>query len=142
MRNTKHWADVRPSADLARQYRERHLWRDSTPAADLRRWATETPAAVAVTAQVSSTGVVRLTYREYAEQVERVTGVLAGLGIGPGDVVAIQLPSWWQLNAVVLACARLGAVVAPITTMIRARELELMLARLEPVAYVTTEVWA
>jgi cyclohexanecarboxylate-CoA ligase len=82
-----------------------------------------------------------MTYREYADQVERVTAVLAGLGVGAGDVVAVQLPSWWQLNAVVLACARLGAVVAPLVTMVRARELELMLARLEPAAYVTTEVW-
>ena len=82
-----------------------------------------------------------MTYREYAARVESVTAVLAGLGIGPGDVVVAQLPNWWQLNAVVLACARLGAVAAPVVTTIRARELELMLSRLAPVAYVTARVW-
>ncbi|MGH3167820.1 MAG: AMP-binding protein [Trebonia sp.] len=138
---TKRWADTRPSAELARRYRELGLWRDTTPAADLRRWAGETPDAVAVTAHIAGSGVVRLTYREYADQVERAVAVLAGLGIGQGDVVAVQLPNWWQLNAVVVACARLGAVVAPIMMPVRARELELMLSRLAPVAYVTTDEW-
>jgi cyclohexanecarboxylate-CoA ligase len=136
----KRWADVRPAADLARKYRGLGLWRDSTPATDLQRWAGETPDAVAVTAHTAS-GVRRLTYREYADQVDRVTAVLAGLGVGPGQVLAVQLPNWWQLNAVVLACARLGATVAPVMTTIRARELERILSRLEPVAYVTTEAW-
>lgn len=142
MENTKNWRDVRPSAELARQYRERGVWRNATPAADLRRCARETPEAVAVTAYVAGTGVVRMNFREYADQVDRVTAVLADLGIGPGDVVVVQLPNWWQLNAVVLACARLGAVVAPMMTTVRARELELMLSRLRPAAYVTTEEWA
>jgi len=141
MASTEWWADVRPSAGLARRYRERGLWRDVTPAADLRHWARVTPDAVAVTAHIAGAGVVRMTYREYADEVERVTAVLAGLGVGAGNVVAAQLPNWWQVNAVVLACARLGAVVAPIVTAVRARELELMLSRLQPRAYVTTGEW-
>jgi cyclohexanecarboxylate-CoA ligase len=82
-----------------------------------------------------------MTYREYADQVKRVIAVLADLEVGPGQVVAVQLPSRWELNAVVLACARLGATVAPVMPAVRARELERILARLEPVAYVTTEEW-
>jgi len=141
MEITKRWADVRPSADLAGRYRQLGFWRDATPAADLRRWASETPDAVALTVRTLATGSQRMTYREYADRVDRVTAVLAELGIGPGDIVVLQLPNWWQVNAVVLACARLGAIAAPFVTTIRARELELMLARLEPVAYVTTEAW-
>jgi cyclohexanecarboxylate-CoA ligase len=141
MAQARHWAEVRPAAGLARRYRDRGLWRDTTPAADLRHWARATPDAVAITAHVAGTGVVRMTFREYADQVGRMAAVLAGLGVGRGDVVAVQLPSWWQLNAVVLACARLGAVVAPVMTTIRARELGLMLSRIEPLAYVTTEEW-
>ncbi|MGH3165443.1 MAG: AMP-binding protein, partial [Trebonia sp.] len=116
MRDTKSWADVRPSADLARKYRKLGFWRDATPAADLRHWARETPDAVAITARTATAGTQRMTYREYAAQVERVTAVLAELGVGPGDVVVIQLPNWCQLNAVVLACARLGAIAAPVVT--------------------------
>jgi cyclohexanecarboxylate-CoA ligase len=140
-RNIKSWAGVRPAAGLARRYRERGFWRDVTPAADLRRWAGETPEAVAVAAYRAGSGLVQLTYRQYAEKVDRVTAVLDELGVGSGDVVSVQLPNWWELNAVVLACARLGAVAAPVLTTIRARELELMMARLEPVAYVTTPAW-
>jgi cyclohexanecarboxylate-CoA ligase len=136
------WIDVRPYPEAARKHRERGFWRDATPAADLRYWASETPDAVAITAYTASSGVRRMSYREYADQVDRVIAVLAHLGVGPGQVVAVQLPSRWELNAVVLACARLGATVAPVMPAVRARELERILARLEPVAYVTTEEWA
>jgi cyclohexanecarboxylate-CoA ligase len=141
MANTGSWIDVRPSADLARRYRELGFWREVTPAADLWRWAWETPDAVAITAHRVGSGIQRMTYREYADQVDRVTTVLGELGIGPGNVVTAQLPNWWQLNAVVLACARLGAIVAPVVTTVRGPELELQMARLKPVAYVTTETW-
>jgi cyclohexanecarboxylate-CoA ligase len=141
MGNIKRWADVRPSADLAHKYHGLGFWRDTTPAADLQRWARETPDAVAITAYSAGSGVRQMTYREYADQVDRVVTVLADLGVGPGQVVAVQLPSRWELNAVVLACARLGATVAPVMPAVRARELERILARLEPVTYVTTEEW-
>jgi cyclohexanecarboxylate-CoA ligase len=141
MANTMRWTDARPAADLARKYRDHGFWRDLTPAADLRHWARKTPDAVAIVNHKAGSGVERITYREYASQVDRVTAVLSELGVGPGNVVTVQLPNWWQLNAIVLACARLGAIVAPIMTTIRARELELMLSRLEPVAHVTTQEW-
>lgn len=92
MGNTKPWADVRPAADLARRYRELGFWRDLTPAADLRRWARETPDAVAIITHRAGSGVQRMTYREYADKVDRVTAVLGELGVGPGNVVTVQLP--------------------------------------------------
>jgi cyclohexanecarboxylate-CoA ligase len=138
---TTSWIDVRPAAGLVRRYRELGFWRDATPAADVRRWAAQTPDAIAVTAHRAGAGVVRMSYREYAGQVDRMAAVLAELGIGPGQAVAVQLPSWWEANAVMLACARLGATFAPLDVRLRARELGLMLARLQPVAYVTTEAW-
>jgi cyclohexanecarboxylate-CoA ligase len=141
MADAESWPGVRPSAGLARRYRAQGFWRDLTPAGDLRRWARETPDAVAVTAHRAGLGARQITYREYADQVDRAAGVLAGLGVGPGDVVTVQLPDWWQLHAVVLACARLGAIAAPFVTTIRARELELILSRLRPVAHVTTQAW-
>src|ERR1700742_1777443 len=87
--NARNWAEARPAAARPRRYRERGLWRDTTPAADLRHWARATPDAVAITAHVAGTGVVRMTYREYADQVGRMAAVLAGLGVGRGDVVAV-----------------------------------------------------
>jgi non-ribosomal peptide synthetase component E (peptide arylation enzyme) len=41
----------------------------------------------------------RPAYAEYAEQVEQFTAILRELEVGPGQAVAIQLPNWWQVNA-------------------------------------------
>lgn len=140
-RTASDWRDVRPTAEQARRYRKLGVWRDETPAADLRWWARETPDAVAITAYRSGSGVRRFTYREYLGQVESFAVALRGLGVRPGEVVAVQLPNWWEVNALVVACARLGAIVAPIGTPIRNRELGLMLARLGAVACVTVDQW-
>jgi cyclohexanecarboxylate-CoA ligase len=64
------------------------------------------------------------------------------LGVRPGNVVACQLPNWWQAQVLVLAATRLGAVVAPIMTTIRPRELERMLRRLGASVGVTVDEWA
>ncbi len=57
-----------------------------------------------------------LTYRECAQRVERTVGQLHGLGVGPGDTVALlmgnscdQVVLWFALN-------RLGALHAPVNT--------------------------
>ncbi|MGD9601742.1 MAG: AMP-binding protein [Gammaproteobacteria bacterium] len=69
----------------------------------------------------------RLTYRELAARVDRIACALAALGIGRGDVVAVQLPNWWHYSAIYLACVRLGAVINPLMPIFRERELEFML---------------
>ena len=52
---------------------------------------------------------------------------VGGLGVGPGDVVALQLPNWWEFVVTALACGRIGAVVNPLMPIFRERELEFML---------------
>jgi cyclohexanecarboxylate-CoA ligase len=132
---------LRPTDELVRQYREAGVWRRVGPLDDVRRWRDETPDATAVIAYRAGSGVRRLTYSEYARYIERFAGALRELGVGPGQVVAIQMPNWWQLSPLMLACARVGAVVAPITPTIGPRELERMLARLGASMCVTTG-WA
>lgn len=85
--------------------------------------------AIAITVQRGDSGILHLSYAKYAEQVERFTAVLRELGVGPGQAVAIQLPNWWQVNALVLGCARLGATAATIVPSVRPRELQRMLER-------------
>ncbi len=69
----------------------------------------------------------RLTFAEW----ERLSGAAArglrDLGVRPGDVVAYQLPNWWEAAVVFLAAARIGAVVNPVLPMFRARELAFIL---------------
>ncbi|QDO89957.1 acetate--CoA ligase [Ornithinimicrobium ciconiae] len=49
------------------------------------------------------------TYAELHEQVQRAANVLSGLGVVPGDRVAIYLPMIPEAVVAMLACARLGA---------------------------------
>ena len=53
----------------------------------------------------------------------------------------VQLSNWWQVNALLLACMRVGAVWAPIMTSIQARELEQILAHVRARLIVTVDEW-
>jgi len=71
--------------------------------------------------------VSRFTYRELGDMVERAAGALRRLGVGRGDIVAVQLPNWWEFVVTSLACGRIGAVVNPLMPIFRERELSYML---------------
>ncbi|MEM7469448.1 MAG: AMP-binding protein, partial [Pseudomonadota bacterium] len=58
----------------------------------------------------------------------RIAMRLVQLGVERGDVVAIQLPNWWEFVAIHLACVRIGAISNPLQPIFRARELEFMLS--------------
>jgi acyl-CoA synthetase (AMP-forming)/AMP-acid ligase II len=49
----------------------------------------------------------------YAE-ARRVAGGLRALGLGPGDLVAFQLPNWVEAAITFYACAMLGVTLVPI----------------------------
>ena len=70
---------------------------------------------------------LQLTYGELSEQVDRIALGLDRLGVGVADVVAFQLPNWWQFVAIHLACVRLGAVGNPLMPIFRQREMGFML---------------
>ncbi len=55
-----------------------------------------------------------LSYRELDAQVCRLAGGLRGLGIGPGDVVAIYLPNLAEAMVAMLAVPKIGAVLMPL----------------------------
>jgi len=58
-----------------------------------------------VTAQVA-----RFTYRQLRDDVARLAGVLAGLGVVKGDRVLIYMPMVPEAAMAMLACARIGAI--------------------------------
>lgn len=72
-------------------------------------------------------GDVRLTYAELADRVARCTAGLRRLGVQPGDVVAQQLPNWWEALVVHLATIRLGAVSNPLMPILRDAEMRFSL---------------
>jgi propionyl-CoA synthetase len=51
-----------------------------------------------------------LTYAELRDEVARVAGALAGLGVGKGDRVVVYMPMVPEAVMTMLACARIGAV--------------------------------
>lgn len=83
----------------------------------------------------------RITFRELGRRVERVAASLHALGVGRADVVAVQLPNWWEFVVTVHACARIGAVVNPLMPIFRERELGFMLALSEAKALVVLSVF-
>jgi acyl-CoA synthetase len=54
------------------------------------------------------------TVGEVYEESLRVAGGLRALGLGPGDVVAFQLPNWVEAALTFYACAMLGVTLVPI----------------------------
>ncbi len=64
----------------------------------------------------------RMTFGEYRQRAERVAAALVERGIGPGDVVTWQLPTWFESMVLVGALARIGATQNPILHIYRERE--------------------
>lgn len=108
------------------------LWPDRTINDELDACVAAFPDKFAVTAMRAENGEVRrFTYRELAVLADRVAVGLARLGVGRNDVVAMQLPNWWQFTVLYLACSRIGAVINPLMPIFRERELSFMLGHSE-----------
>lgn len=106
-------------------------WRPTSIGDDLDLWVTERPDTSALVA-VREGKVTVLTWAELGSWVDRFAAALSGLGVSKGDVVALVLPNWWQVPALVAAAWRLGAVLAPVMPTIGERELERILIRVSP----------
>jgi cyclohexanecarboxylate-CoA ligase len=103
-------------------------WHDRTINDDLDACLAACPDKIALTSVRLDTGAVRrFTYRELATLADRIAVGLSRLGVGRNDVVAMQLPNWWQFSLLYLACSRLGAVLNPLMPIFRERELGFML---------------
>jgi cyclohexanecarboxylate-CoA ligase len=108
--------------------REAGLWPDRLITDYLDQAAAERPDHAAIVDHNSMSGrSTTLTYRQLARRVNRMAAGLIGMGVEPGEVVAFQLPNWWQLTALYLACVRIGAVANPLMPIFRQRELKFML---------------
>lgn len=77
--------------------------------------------------QITEDSRTTLTYRQLNDTVTRMAAGLTAHGIQKGDVVACQLPNWWQTTALHLACMRIGAILNPLMPIFRERELRFML---------------
>src|ERR1700683_299123 len=122
------------------RYRKHGWWRDETFLDDLRRFAGETPDRPALISHRDGEDRI-VSYAELARLTESCAVRLAELGVGPGDVVTVQLPNWWELLPLGLACARIGAIFCPLMIIYRRRELDFALRLTEAKVVVTMAEW-
>jgi propionyl-CoA synthetase len=79
------------------------------------------------------TGTVRtFTYRELRDEVARLAGALARLGVGRGDRVLLYMPMVPEAAMAMLACARLGAVHSVVFGGFAANELAIRIDDARP----------
>jgi cyclohexanecarboxylate-CoA ligase len=114
---------ARRAESIARGY-----WHDRTINEYLDACLAAHPDKPALTAVRLEAGEMRrFTYRQMATLADRIAVGLSRLGVDRNDVVAMQLPNWWQFSLLYLACSRIGAVLNPLMPIFRERELSFML---------------
>jgi long-chain acyl-CoA synthetase len=69
-------------------------------------------------------GDLRLTFAEVWERARARAGALAGLGVRPGDRVALMAPNTAEFPVAYYAAAAAGAVVVPVHLLLSAPEVE------------------
>jgi len=133
---TEQLTDVVTDAGDAAANRERGWWRDATLYDDVAAAAARHPDKVAIVGHRHGTESVApavdvLTYRDLLVKANRFAAALVELGVRPGDVVSFQLPNWWHVAALHLACVRIGAVANPMLMSLRHRELAFIVERVQ-----------
>ncbi|MFM2120772.1 MAG: cyclohexanecarboxylate-CoA ligase [Pseudomonadota bacterium] len=122
------------------------LWHDRTINDDLDACVAACPDQLALTAVRVANGSFAgdrrsFSYRELAALADRIAVGLTRLGVGRNDVVALQMPNWWQFTLTYLACSRIGAVLNPLMHIFRERELGFMLAHGEAKVLIVPKVF-
>ncbi|MCK2218436.1 AMP-binding protein [Actinomadura sp. ATCC 31491] len=134
---------VHPDPVTAARHRAVGHWRDETVVDDLARARAAVPGQVALIASSAHRRerARTLTYGELGERADRFAAGLHALGVRRGQVVAFQLPNWWETVALALACAHLGAVVLPLKLGMGAHELRRRLRVCGAAVCVTVDRW-
>ncbi|OIH85464.1 cyclohexanecarboxylate-CoA ligase [Arthrobacter sp. UCD-GKA] len=79
------------------------------------------------------------TFAEVHEIAVRLAAGLHRQGIGAGDSVAVQIPSWAEFAAISMAINRLGAIIVPVQPIYRTGEVSHILRTAEVKAVFTVE---
>jgi cyclohexanecarboxylate-CoA ligase len=115
-------------------------WHDRILTDFFDRHVAEQANAAAVVAWTGDDGRrAELTFAELAAASNRIALGLYALGIRRGDIVSFQLNNRWEFVAIVLACARIGAVSNPLMPILRQRELTFILGLTESKVLIVPE---
>ena len=122
-------------ADLADEYRRAGYWRDETLVERFGAICAEHAARIALI-----DGDEHMRFEQAAECVERVAQWFASLS-NPGDVIAWQLPNWWEAAIVHHAVIAAGCISNPLNPAWRERELRHVISGTNPAVMVVPESW-
>ncbi len=112
-----------------RAMRELGLWGDRLITDCLADVVKSTPDKIAIIERRSQASHPRrFTYADLDRASTRIALGLAAEGVTTGDVVAMQLPNWFEAAAIAFGCWKIGAIVNPLMPIFRRRELAYMLA--------------
>ncbi len=118
-------------ADRVRDYIEAGWWTNETLTSHLAAHAAARPDAPAL-----DDGARIVTWRELARDVDRTAAGLSALGLGAGDVVAVQLANTIAHVTAFLAIARIRAVMTTIYMPYQAAEMEALLSHARARAFI------
>ncbi len=79
----------------------------------------------------------RLTWRELAHEVDRLSLLLLDLGLVRDDVILTQMPNGVEQFVAYLSCARLGFILSPVPIQYREHELEHILSLTQACGVIT-----
>jgi acyl-coenzyme A synthetase/AMP-(fatty) acid ligase len=100
-------------------------------------WAAENPEKLAMLWVDDAGSEERRTYAQFSRASGKLCNVLSGEGVRRGDVVIVMLGrriEWWE---VLTACLRMGAVVAPATLQLTAKDIEYRVNAAEAACFIT-----
>jgi acetyl-CoA synthetase len=95
------------------------------------RWAADAADRIAIRAHGARPGEAVLTYRALQERADRLSRVLAGLGVGRGDRVGIVMPQRFETAIAYIAVFQMGAVAMPLSMLFGPDALEYRLQNSE-----------
>lgn len=124
MANAQLVRDVAIPAGRRAAYEAAGYWDQVTLTDRIDQWAALQPGAIAIVDQQGARRADIATLRDHSR---RAASLLLSAGVGPGDVVAVQMPNWYEAVVFGLATLRLGAVLNPLIPTYGAKELRHML---------------
>ena len=84
----------------------------------------------------------RLTHAQFNRSINQLANALKALGIKKGDHVATVLPNSLELLETFWACAKIGAVVVPLSTLLLEKAMKSLLQDSDTVLVITTSGFA
>src|SRR5688500_5193246 len=79
------------------------------------------------------------TFSDVDRAARSLASSLQARGVGPGDVVVMQLPNWVEAGITFWASAYLGAVIVPVVHFYGAKEVGYILDAISPSVVVTAD---